>query len=145
MILSWTEAREAQLRELWLDGMSARLIGDKLGVTKGSVVGKAHRLGLPGRGSPIRTGGPAVAPRKEIAAQATGASAAAVPLPAPESEASVPPTRRALCAWIEGEKGVDFKFYADAPRCGNKAKRGSSYCEAHHARCWVKPWRRKAA
>ncbi len=42
------------------------------------------------------------------------------------------------CQWIVGEKGVDFKLYAQAPRCPARVKPGSPYCPAHHKRCHVK-------
>jgi len=51
----WTEERLAKLRELWDSGMATEAIGAKLGTTKNSVVGKAHRLKLPSRPSPIKS------------------------------------------------------------------------------------------
>lgn len=42
----WNEARVKRLKELWEAGLSASLIGDELGVTRNSVIGKAWRLGL---------------------------------------------------------------------------------------------------
>ena len=57
MTPTWTEDRIARLTEMWRAGLRARLIGAALGVSKNSVVGKAHRLRLLGRPSPIvRTG-----------------------------------------------------------------------------------------
>ena len=44
---TWTPERDAQLRDLWEDGMTTPLIGEALGVSKNSVIGRAHRLGLP--------------------------------------------------------------------------------------------------
>lgn len=41
------------LRELWGIGDSTRIIGAKLGVSKNVVIGRAHRLHLPSRPSPI--------------------------------------------------------------------------------------------
>jgi GcrA cell cycle regulator len=52
---TWTEERVNKLRELWGQGMSASEIADLLGnVTRNAVIGKAHRLGLSGRPSPIK-------------------------------------------------------------------------------------------
>ena len=53
---AWTEARVERLKELWLAGLSSAEIGRQLDVTKNMVIGKARRLGLPGRGSPIKRG-----------------------------------------------------------------------------------------
>lgn len=51
---TWNEERITQLRQLWEQGLSASSIGRVLGVTKNAVVGKAHRLKLSSRPSPIR-------------------------------------------------------------------------------------------
>ena len=54
---TWTESTIARLRELWSEGISTNEISRRLGISKNAVVGKAHRLELPGRGSPIKVGG----------------------------------------------------------------------------------------
>jgi predicted transcriptional regulator len=48
----WSEATTQKLRKLWDEGHSTAEIGRRLGLTKNQVLGKAHRLGLPGRASP---------------------------------------------------------------------------------------------
>ena len=48
---------DAQLRELWSEGHPTAEIGRRLGVSKNAVVSRAHRIGLPGRPSPIRRDG----------------------------------------------------------------------------------------
>lgn len=53
--MGWTEERVSELRRLWSAGLSASQIADRLGeVSRNAVIGKAHRLGLKGRPSPIR-------------------------------------------------------------------------------------------
>jgi GcrA cell cycle regulator len=53
--MSWTDERIEQLRSLWSKGVSASEIAEILGdVTRNAVIGKAHRLGLSGRPSPIK-------------------------------------------------------------------------------------------
>ena len=52
--MSWNEENVAQLRELWDQGLPTSQIGKILNFTKNAVVGKAHRIGLERRPSPIR-------------------------------------------------------------------------------------------
>ncbi|GBR67200.1 GcrA family cell cycle regulator [Gluconobacter kanchanaburiensis] len=52
--MEWTDETIARLRDLWSQGLSTAEIGRQLSITKNAVVGKAHRLGLPPRPSPIR-------------------------------------------------------------------------------------------
>jgi len=55
--IEWTPEVVLSLRQLWDEGHSTAEIGRRLGVSKNAVVGKAHRLDLPSRPSPIRTEG----------------------------------------------------------------------------------------
>jgi GcrA cell cycle regulator len=50
----WDEETIRHLRDLWTQGHSTAEIGRRLGVSKNAIVGKAHRLDLDGRPSPIR-------------------------------------------------------------------------------------------
>jgi GcrA cell cycle regulator len=52
--MEWSDWIIGQLRALWDEGHSTAEIGRRLGVTKNAIVGKAHRLDLPARPSPIR-------------------------------------------------------------------------------------------
>jgi GcrA cell cycle regulator len=85
--MSWTEERIERLKKMWHDGATASQIADELGgVSRHAVIGKAHRLGLEPRPSPVKPGeekeakkaapapAPAAAPAK--AAAKTEASAA---------------------------------------------------------------------
>ena len=63
MTRTWTPERVARLTELWHDGMSALRIGLAMDLSKGAVCGKAHRLGLPERGTPIHPNGERAARR----------------------------------------------------------------------------------
>jgi GcrA cell cycle regulator len=49
----WTDHKIATLTTKWGDGKSTALIAYEMNTTKNSVVGKAHRLGLPARPTPI--------------------------------------------------------------------------------------------
>jgi GcrA cell cycle regulator len=50
----WDEETIRHLRDLWAQGHSTAEIGRRLGVSKNAIVGKAHRLDLDARPSPIR-------------------------------------------------------------------------------------------
>ena len=54
--MSWTDERIAVLKKMWKSGSSAADIAKELGkgVTRNAVIGKAHRMGLSGRPSPIK-------------------------------------------------------------------------------------------
>lgn len=51
----WPE-RDDELRRHWAAGTSTKKIGDAMHITKNAIVGRAHRLGLPPRPSPIGFG-----------------------------------------------------------------------------------------
>src|SRR6201996_2050062 len=50
----WNDEKIGRLKKLWSEGLTTGEIGKRLGVSKNAVVGKAHRLGLKGRPSPIK-------------------------------------------------------------------------------------------
>lgn len=52
--MSWNDENVARLKELWDQGLPTAQIGKLLSFTKNAVVGKAHRIGLERRPSPIR-------------------------------------------------------------------------------------------
>lgn len=54
--MGWTDEQVEELKRLWNEGLTTGDIGKALGVSKNAVVGKAHRLGLNSRPSPIRRG-----------------------------------------------------------------------------------------
>ncbi|MBU6474957.1 MAG: GcrA cell cycle regulator [Alphaproteobacteria bacterium] len=57
--MSWTDERIALLKKMWKEGKSAADIAKTLGkgVTRNAVIGKAHRMGLSNRPSPIKKTG----------------------------------------------------------------------------------------
>jgi GcrA cell cycle regulator len=65
--MEWNDETIARLRTLWNEGLSTAEIGRRMGVSKNAVVGKAHRLGLPARPSPIRRDAGGTAPPRPAA------------------------------------------------------------------------------
>ncbi len=64
--MEWTQDRVQMLRDLWAEGLSASQIAERLGgTTRNAVIGKAHRLHLKSRPSPIKRQGPAILTLKE--------------------------------------------------------------------------------
>jgi len=61
--MAWTDERIDKLRSLWGQGQTASQIADELGgVSRNAVIGKAHRLGLESRPSPVKGNEPAATP-----------------------------------------------------------------------------------
>jgi GcrA cell cycle regulator len=156
----WTAERETKLRTLWLlakdEELSTKQIADRMLISKNAVVGKAYRLGLPPRPSPIlraaiqhppRPGHrypikgstlppltamepPMPEPPKPVPVIAARAAPAAPrPAPAPRKSA-LPPSPHRTCQWIENDR-KPWLF-----SCGEKVRPGSSYCPAHHRTVW---------
>ena len=99
--MSWTDQRIDQLKNLWEKGLTASQIADELGgVSRNAVIGKAHRLGLKSRPSPVKANEAEkkVAPKKAAPAKPV-AAAVAKPRVAP----SAPAPRAAEAAPASGE------------------------------------------
>ena len=146
--MDWTEETIARLRALWAEGHSTAEIGRRMGISKNAVVGKAHRLQLTARPSPIRRGDEA--PRRPAPARRPAPTPAAAEPPqgrlaerleerpaSPPLRAVVQPTRSAArsmpCCWPIGEPGnPDFRF------CDEPAIAGKPYCDAHAQLAYVK-------
>ncbi|SSC65494.1 GcrA family cell cycle regulator [Ciceribacter selenitireducens] len=59
--MNWTDERVERLKRLWAEGLSASQIAAQLGgVSRNAVIGKVHRLNLPGR---AKAGGSTTASR----------------------------------------------------------------------------------
>ena len=138
--MAWTDERIAQLKAGWEGGMTASQIAEALGegVSRNAVIGKAHRLGLESRPSPVKgTDVVAVAPVAKPAAPAT--TPAPVAVSAPRQAPAKKPVRTGkaarttlldlnekICKWPIGHPGdADFHF------CGKPAQVSFPYCTEH--------------
>jgi GcrA cell cycle regulator len=144
----WTAEAVAHLRTLWTEGHSTAAIGRRMGISKNAVVGKAHRLHLPPRPSPIqgkgtgerplarerariRRGGPSLLPH------AAGSAPPPLPQAAPPADRPAAPTaprpaRQEPCCWPIGEPRTRGFRYCDAP-----AHPGKPYCAEHAGAAYV--------
>lgn len=144
--MSWTPERIAKLEELWAEGLSTAEIGRRLGVSKNAVVGKAHRMKLPGRQSPIeskRKAKPAAAAKPKPATKPTAAAKPAPKKAAAKAEPAPAPTPEAAKAKAEHKKtkkkrsGPACQWPIGDPRlpgfhfCTDEAMPGKPYC-GHH-------------
>ncbi len=112
--MAWTDEMIEQLKKMWDEGLTTGEIGRRLNVSKNSIVGKVHRLGLSGRPSPIKKKNPDApqAPKQK----------AEKPIPAkapltkePKQEKKVQPVQTTKLAPVKtpdiiSEKEVEEKF-----------------------------------
>ena len=67
--MSWTEERIGTLTKMWEGGSTASQIAEELGgVSRNAVIGKAHRLGLKARPSPVKAKDKKAPAKKKAAA-----------------------------------------------------------------------------
>ena len=143
--MEWNEDSIGRLRALWAEGHSTAEIGRRMGVSKNAVVGKAHRLNLSSRPSPIRRDGVSQQPRPvrrvtgpTLPPLATVVEPAApvvvaprlvpVPVAAPRAYGRTHP-----CSWPLGEPGTrSFRF------CDADSVPGKPYCPEHAQIAYVR-------
>ncbi len=154
--MEWNDDSINRLRALWAEGHSTAEIGRRMNVSKNAVVGKAHRLNLASRPSPIRRDGEKT-PRRRQPRRASGSTlpvlaASLAPMPAAESQrvadrpfveraapvlravpASRPGARVNPCCWPIGEPGTRSFRFCDVDSIG-----GKPYCAEHSALAYVK-------
>lgn len=157
--MEWADETILRLRALWDEGHSTAEIGRRLGISKNAVVGKAHRLDLPARPSPIRRDGGTPRPKRPSVRRPPVAGPTLPPLastrspapamspvprqsqttpvvtPAPRLQPVAPrPYGRVItCCWPIGEPGTSsFRF------CDDSSVPGKPYCEAHAELAYVR-------
>ena len=136
--MSWTDDRVSTLKKLWGDGHTAAEIAKKLGgVTRNAVIGKAHRLKLSNRVSPIQQNKKPAnknVERKVVGKIKVASSVAKAPTPPViQAEPTISGKLYSLlelkprqCRWPSGDpKEEAFGF------CGEKTISGIPYCEEH--------------
>lgn len=163
--MAWTDEMVDQLREMWKQGLTTGEIGKRLGVSKNSIVGKVHRLGLSGRPSPIKKkdGTEAPAEKKEATENVVKATK-------PKVEKAPAPKATKVEKKAEEKVEVEEKIEISAPAphhhngktsltdldnhtcrwpigdpkdenfhfCGRKVRIGQTYCDEHANIAYVK-------
>ena len=85
--MSWTDERIDKLTKMWEGGATASQIADELGgVSRNAVIGKAHRLGLKARPSPVKAN---EKPARPAAPKKVKPAEERAPAPAPQAAAPV--------------------------------------------------------
>ena len=150
--MAWTDERIAKLKQGWEGGMTATQIAEMLGegVTRNAVIGKAHRLGLERRPSPVKAtdatpaparaaaaapppapapvaaSAPAIKPMEAPAARPVGKPAKGVSKGGKQTRTTLLDLNEKVCKWPIGHPDdADFHF------CGRPSNAGFPYCNDH--------------
>jgi len=166
--MAWTDERVALLEKLWTEGKSAAEIAKALseGVTRNAVIGKAHRMGLSGRPSPVKKKKAEVLPKVKAKIKSktnTNTNSTSKQQIVPEGEESfVDIAARAaaatsveastgdgisimeltdrVCKWPFGDpRDQEFHF------CGSPSQVGKPYCPDHASMAYQTSSRKGAA
>ena len=117
---TWDEKKLDLLKSLWDQGLPITKIGDKLGVSRNAIAGKAHRLGLPKRNSPISSN---VDESTKNPVKIVKTDKREIPLKLSLRDVE---WSRIKCCWPNGDpklKGFNF--------CGAEIVPGRPYCDKH--------------
>lgn len=126
----WDKDAILLLQKLWQEGLPVSAIQKQLGLlfTRNSIIGKAHRMNLKKRQSPIK-------PRKEVPVKKYN--------PRKKEEPEIVPIgvlmvdlKANQCRWPLGELKDPPRFFCGA------TKRGHVYCEGHKAKAHIPSKRR---
>ena len=114
----WNDTKLKELEDLWKQGHPISKIGEILGVSRNSVAGKAHRMGLPKRTSPISSKKENLSDNKNNEINDKN-----IPLKIKLRDVQ---WSRTKCCWPKGDpKQNDFRF------CGQDIFPGRPYCDKH--------------
>lgn len=137
--MEWTEVDDATLRQLLKERKSAKQIGDLLGRSKNSIIGRCHRLGLSKKSKATRTRARARQPQphgQTLLRQASSTKKSTVKPPQPYIERKAPKVGTTCtlleltnqsCRFPFGDpRSPDFRF------CGGPANYPQTpYCDLH--------------
>jgi GcrA cell cycle regulator len=124
----WTAKNINKLKTMWVKNKTAADIATALGdgVTRNAVIGKANRLGLPKRPSPIKT---TVSSKKVVVKKVPQENVVVdteVLIKHKKGSFSILDIKENMCRYPIGDpKDENFHF------CGKKALEDNPYCQAH--------------
>jgi GcrA cell cycle regulator len=156
-VAAWTDEKVEKLRKLHLDGLSCSLIASRLGdVTRNSVIGKIHRLGIARGHQPTtrKPGGWSSEARRRLKVKLTSPAgkaahaAAVIAGQRHQREANqagpdlvIPPDQRRSILELTDEGGKDCRWpFGSGTKadpyyfCCHKASPGLRYCDFHAKR-----------
>lgn len=145
--MAWTDKMVEDLRQMWLEGLTANEIAKKLGVSKNSIVGKVHRLCLTARPSPIKKkedlsveDDVIIEDTGDVVEEISEAGDAEIDIADNHEEAlgiKLVHLDSHTCRWPLGDpRDENFGF------CGKKVRAGQTYCDEHSAMAYVKATKR---
>ncbi len=125
--MSWTDERVALLKRLWGEGKTAAEIAGELGgVTRNAVIGKAHRLKLSNRVSPIQQNKKPAAPANKPAAPEKKLRRTLEQDNNRSDGVAMLDLSNTMCRWPFGDpRDEKFGF------CGDTCVPGFPYCDSH--------------
>ena len=146
--MPWTDEDIEKLKKFWAEGHSTAEIGRLIGKSKNAVVGKAHRLNLAARPSPIKKASlspkPVEVSKVDVAFDAALAKVAPAPEPTPvakpalrRASASLSPPPPKAARRIKKAKGPRCQWpygHPDDPKfkfCLRDVLPGKPYCPEH--------------
>lgn len=134
--MAWTDDKIKKLKKLWEKGLSTSEIGKKLDVSKNAVVGKAHRIGLKSRPSPIKTTAKdkqkkGLKASKETNTKKSNDKKSKINA---DNLVKIEDLKPGMCRWPFGDPQLtDFHF------CGEPTFKNKPYCLAHCAVAYTSP------
>ena len=133
----FSPAEMAEIARLWETGLSATKIGKEIGRTKNAVVGKAHRMGLARRASPIKKKKPKPA---EVATTIPARRPRHVRTIQPPWSPAAGTLNNGKCQWIDGEPIRNAEMCGKPTVLRRDRRTRSSWCAHHYERAFRKVW-----
>ena len=134
----WDAERDALLCKLWVEGYRTLDIAARMGTTKNAIIGRAHRMSLPKRASPIRRPEGWIKPPPKPRVLRMG------PPPAPRAPVqavrAVEPKISLVggCRWPLWGTGAPSHRYCDAARAAQNVPYCSKHCAVAYRPAWVR-------